>query len=89
MILQIEKTFMKDMENLDKELKGKVLRLSRFIEEMKNIQHLYDCFDVKKLSGYSFYYRIRFSEYRLVFKIMDDRIIFLRCKHRKDIYRYL
>lgn len=60
MILQVEKTFMKDMGNLDRELKDKILKLSKFIEDVDNIQFLHDYFDIRKLSGYNYYYRIRF-----------------------------
>jgi mRNA interferase RelE/StbE len=44
--------------------------------------------NVRRLEGSSAYYRIRIGEYRIGFRLQDNKMIFLRCLHRKDIYRY-
>lgn len=87
MILNVEKLFLKDLSNLDKNILDKILKLSKYIENIENSNLIYDYYDIKKLKWYSLYYRIRFWDYRLVLKITDNQIIFLRLKHRKDIYK--
>jgi mRNA interferase RelE/StbE len=43
----------------------------------------------KKLQGYSNIYRIRISDYRIIYSIEDDilTIEIIKIGHRKDIYR--
>ncbi|MCF8104324.1 MAG: hypothetical protein K9K64_02465, partial [Desulfohalobiaceae bacterium] len=43
---------------------------------------------LKKLKGYNAYYRLRYSDYRLGISIVEDKWVFNRVLHRKDIYRY-
>lgn len=44
---------------------------------------------VRKLRGSERSYRIRVGEYRVVYEIIDDRLIILiiRVRHRKNVYR--
>ncbi len=44
---------------------------------------------VKKLRGSERFYRIRTGQYRVVYQIDGDqlRIIVIRIRHRKDVYR--
>jgi mRNA interferase RelE/StbE len=43
----------------------------------------------KKLIGSKNLYRIRINDYRVVYKVEDERLIIeiIRVKHRKDVYR--
>ncbi len=43
--------------------------------------------NVKKLTGYSFSYRIRIGNYRIGVFIENDIVEFARVLHRKDIYK--
>lgn len=44
---------------------------------------------MKKLSGGSGdYYRLRVGDYRIGLEIEGEIIVFVRCLHRRDIYRY-
>lgn len=46
--------------------------------------------DIKKLTGYKDpQYRLRVGDYRVIYKIYEDKIIVLiiNIKHRKDVYR--
>ncbi len=43
--------------------------------------------DVELVKGFKNYYRIRLGDYRIGFKKENDCIIFMRVKHRKDIYK--
>ena len=45
----------------------------------------------KKLEGASSLYRLRFGDYRVVYRIEDNvlRVLVVKIGHRKDIYRML
>lgn len=51
-------------------------------EDIKNIQNL------KKIEGYSNYFRIKFGVYRIGLKIEGEHIQLMRVLHRKDIYKF-
>jgi len=44
---------------------------------------------VRKLTGTQDMYRVRVADYRIVYRIEDDRLIIevVRVAHRKDVYR--
>ncbi len=45
----------------------------------------------KKLRGHKDVYRLRVGDYRILYRIDDERrrVIILNIGHRKDVYRYL
>lgn len=55
------------------------VKLAGTIEEIKNL---------KKLRGYSKYFRIRIGDYRIGLFIEKNIVEFSRFLHRKDIYKY-
>lgn len=44
--------------------------------------------NLTKLSGASGFYRIRVGDHRIGIAVEDDEVEFVRCLHRRDIYRY-
>jgi mRNA interferase RelE/StbE len=44
--------------------------------------------NLKKMSGGGNFFRIRVSDYRIGIVVEDDEIEFVRCLHRRDIYRF-
>jgi mRNA interferase RelE/StbE len=34
------------------------------------------------------FYRVRIGDYRIGLELAGDELIFVRCLHRKEIYRY-
>jgi mRNA interferase RelE/StbE len=44
---------------------------------------------VKKLVGSEFSYRIRVGDYRVVYEVIENRLVIeiVRVRHRKDVYR--
>ena len=44
---------------------------------------------VKKLVGSEFSYRLRVGDYRVVYEVIQDRLVIeiVRVRHRKDVYR--
>jgi mRNA interferase RelE/StbE len=81
-----EKSFYKDIAKIsDKQLQIKLLEL---IELLKVKNSISDSIGIKKMSGYSDYYRIRIGDYRLGIKYRNNIITFIRLLHRKEIYKY-
>lgn len=78
-------TFAKDLEGiLDRKL---LTRVDSLIEKTKAADRIADIPAVKRLSRRRGYYRVRVGDYRLGFQLEGNDVIFLRCLHRKDIYR--
>ena len=80
------KQFSKDLEDnrLEKNIKNRLLKQ---IEIIKITKSLLELKDLKKIEGYSGYYRIRIRDYRLGVKFSNHRVELIRFLHRKDIYR--
>jgi mRNA interferase RelE/StbE len=68
----------------DKTINKKLIEL---IESIKNKNNISELNSIKKIIGYSDYYRIRISDYRLGLKYKDNIITFVRFLHRKEIYK--
>jgi mRNA interferase RelE/StbE len=78
--------FLKDMKALeDSALRKRVGEVIRQVEQATTLQ---DVRNVKKLKGADRYYRIRVGDYRLGLVLEKGTVVFARCLHRKDIYRY-
>ena len=60
---------------------AKLIRLMELEENLNNIPHL------KKLVGHKSAYRVRLGDYRVGFFYENQKIIFARIVHRKDIYK--
>jgi len=62
-------------------------RLKRVILSAEAAATLLDIPNMKKMTGYSSYYRIRVGDYRVgVELITPDTLRFITVAHRKDIY---
>jgi mRNA interferase RelE/StbE len=78
--------FLRDLKALeDRALKK---RVGEVITQVEQAAALLDIRNIKKLKGADQYYRIRVGDYRLGLILEKDTIVFVRCLHRKDIYRY-
>mgnify|MGYP006357382697 FL=1 len=86
MDLEFRERFLKDVNHIrEKDVKMKVAAV---ITEVKAASSLSAIRNVKKMEGSQNYYRIRIGDYRIGVKAQDRILVFLRCLHRKDIYRY-
>ncbi len=86
MDLEFRESFLKDVNHIrEKDVKMKVAAV---ITEVKAASSLSAIRNVKKMEGSQNYYRIRIGDYRIGVKAQDRILVFLRCLHRKDIYRY-
>lgn len=80
------KQFEKDVrKTADKNL---AYRIELVIFEVKTAKEFSSIHNLKKLSGFKNYYRIRIGDYRIGIFINKDVIEFSRFMHRKEIYRY-
>lgn len=86
MKVRYKKSFLRDLEKLPGSIKERVQEIA-FVE-LPEIDDIQQISSLKKLKGYNAYYRLRYSDYRLGISVVDEKIIFHRVLHRKDIYRY-
>jgi mRNA interferase RelE/StbE len=79
-------SFMKDLGRIKN--RSVLKSIKDAIEGFEKTQDLQDVPNLKKLRGGNNYYRIRIGDYRIGLSIQSDCGVFIRCLHRKDIYRY-
>jgi len=84
--VSFESKFAKDLRNIKD---GKLfLKIKGLIIECKEAESLAEVKSLKKLQGYDTFYRVRIGNYRIGLECIDNELIFTRCLHRKDIYKY-
>lgn len=83
---KFEASFEKDVKKVKDRTMLHMIKES--ILDIKQAKTIRDIVNLKKLKGHDTYYRIRCNRYRIGVEIIDDTVIFTRCLHRKDIYRY-
>jgi mRNA interferase RelE/StbE len=85
MKVEFKKSFLKEL----KKLKNKSLKsdIADCILQVESAQNLSQVKNLKKLTGYDVYYRIRVGNYRIGLKVEKDVVYFVVFEHRKDIYR--
>jgi mRNA interferase RelE/StbE len=86
MNIEFDKSFSKSIDKLrDSKIKK---RIEHIIYEFEKAEKIIDIRNVKKLTGFQFYYRIRIGDYRLGVELKNPRTVrFIVISHRKDIYR--
>lgn len=76
--------FYKDLDCISlKSVKSKIIKLIHLVEASNNLNGLPN---LKKLAGHKSAYRVRIGDYRIGFFYENQKIIFARIVHRKDIY---
>lgn len=63
-----------------------IQEVSTLYDQIELASSIRDIKNIKKLSGYDRYYRIRIGDYRLGFALEEDIVLLLAIAHRKDIY---
>ncbi len=86
MIVKVDRTFQKDLRKIESRTLN--LKIVKVIEAVQQAKDIHQIKDLKKLKGTTDNYRIRLGEYRLGIIIQGNTVEFIRCLHRKDIYRY-
>ena len=87
MITAFRKSFERDLRKLAKS-HNLLDRVRDAIEEVERADDFRTISGVKKLSGGGNYYRIRIGDYRIGIVLEKETVTFVRCLHRRDIYRY-
>ena len=80
-------------ESFDKDLSAAtdaalLRRIQKVIEQVEAARTFQQIPNLKRLESSGKYYRIRLGEYRLGFVFENGAVTFVRCLHRKEIYRY-
>jgi mRNA interferase RelE/StbE len=85
MKVEFKKSFLKELQKLkNKGLKNSIADCIVQVESAKNITQIKN---IKKLEGYTLYYRIRVGDYRIGVKVENEIVYFAAFEHRKDIYK--
>lgn len=87
MKVQFRKRFLKQLAQLPPEVR---LRIEDFVfNELTTTASLQATGKCERMQGYPTYYKARFSQYRVGFRVLEDQSIELQVVlHRKEIYRY-
>ena len=86
MIVEFTKRFKKDFRQIA-DVAGIASSLERTIDNVQNASTISEIKNLKKLSGYKIYFRIRIGDYRIGIKLDNDTVIFSTIQHRKNIYK--
>lgn len=79
-------SFERDLKKIkDRSMLDRVRQVIELIEAADNLQEMPN---VKKLTGSKSFFRIRIGEYRIGIFLDADEVEFVRCLHRRDMYRY-
>jgi mRNA interferase RelE/StbE len=86
----VKTVFRKSFERDLKRIKDRSVleQTKQAIEEVEAAASLQEISGVKKLSGAGSFYRIRIGEYRIGIAVEVSEVEFVRCLHRREIYRY-
>ena len=86
MEIKIDKSFQKDTRRIkDKSI---LQRIANTVANVQRAKTLEEIKNLKKIQGNQSMYRIRIGDYRLGIIVSDNTVEFIRCLHRKDIYKY-
>ena len=80
----ITKTFEKQLKSVPKNIRESAIAVLEALEKTKNLTEIKD---IKKLSKYTNYYRIRIGNYRMGLQIINPKIIVVTILHRGTIYK--
>jgi mRNA interferase RelE/StbE len=80
------KSFVRDLKKIkDDELLAQVKKAIVQVEEAKELKEVGQ---VKKIVGTSNYFRIKIADHRIGLVVEGEAVEFVRCLHRRDMYRY-
>ena len=85
MTIKIHDSFDKDIQRINN--KSVNHQLTVVIASVIQTTTLKEIVNIKKLKGYKHYYRIHMGNYRIGLCIAENTVEFVRCLHRKDIYK--
>ena len=79
-------SFAKDLRSIkEQNLQDRIAELIQTVEQAAALSAIPN---LKKLRAARGYYRVRLGEYRVGLTVRGGVVSFVRCLHRKEIYRY-
>ena len=86
MIVEFDSSFLKSLSKIKNH--SILKRIKKSIIELENAHDLKKVRNLRKLSGYRTYFRIRIGDFRLGFESINENTIrLIIIAHRKDIYK--
>ena len=86
MTVLFERSFAKDIRILrEHSLRTAIQKTIASVKESHSLNAMPQC---KKLRGYENVYRLRCGDYRIGITLEGDEVTFVRCLHRKELYKY-
>lgn len=67
---------------------GYLRRIQKMIEQVETARNLHEIPNLKRLEAKGKYFRIRLGDYRVGLVFEQGAVTFVRCLHRREIYRY-
>ena len=86
MRITFRKSFSRDLSKIQDQ--AILARVGQIISQIEAAEDLQQISNVKKITGSSTLYRIRVGDYRIGVAVQKDALEFVRCLHRREIYRY-
>lgn len=86
MKFKLNKQVEKDLKKIRD--KSVLIDFKKFLEKINEVSTVYELNQVNKIKGEKKYFRYRFGDYRVGFKLEGNEILILKLAHRKEIYRY-
>ncbi len=86
MKVEFRSSFVRDLKSIRD--KAVLHRVRQSIESVEQANSLAEISNFKKLKGQRNYSRIRVGNYRIGIGFEGESVIFVRCLHRRDIYRF-
>ncbi len=87
MKVAFEASFARDLRRIKD--RAFLKQVEEVIAEVKTATALNKIRHLSKMRGYATFYRVRLGDYRIGVEVVEDKVIFVRALHRKDIYRYV
>jgi mRNA interferase RelE/StbE len=80
------KSFLRDLRKIKSDDLLDAIR--EVIVQVEAAAELQQIANLKKMSSSTGFYRIRIGDYRIGIAVEGDRVEFVRCLNRRDLYRY-
>ena len=85
MEVDFTRNFLKNLENLKNE--DLLQKIQDTIDDVVRANSVLEISNIKKLSGFKVYYRIKIGDYRIGIEKIGKQKKFLTFENRKDIYK--
>jgi len=85
MNVEFDKSFHKALKKINQ--KSLFPKIEEIINECEKAASVQEISNIKKLSGFVHFYRIRIGDYRIGIEISNNTITFITIANRKDIYK--